>query len=163
MKISPRSLKEIAKILREEEQDRKNLSRDMYKNRQKSNVNEALMVENPGSLENLPKQFAEDIDDDVNNFVQSVFLGKIRTQIFKALASHMRQVGHIMSPTQWEDQLDNSDVFYGSEMELLTDIRQGILKYAEEVMAAAVESVSEESEEATPQTADVEPKYSEYE
>jgi hypothetical protein len=160
MKLTQRQLDKIAGLIDEEAKVRNELHESMYSNRKNSVLNESLMFEDRGSLKELPQSFVSDIDDDVNAYVQEQMLSKIRSKIFKSLSEYMRLSGYNMTPGQWHDELEGFDVHYESEMELMTDIREAILKYAKDVIEAAVMAIGPDEE---PSKEDLEPRYSEYE
>lgn len=146
-KISPKSLKEISNILKEETNFRKNAQKSMYENKKNSLMNESLMFEEDSSgLQDAPKKFIEDINDDITNHCRDL-VPEIRTIIYKSLASYMKLSGIVnMTPNAWMDELEAFDS-YEDEMEMATDISDAVMKYAEKVIKNAVTVVGPPEDE----------------
>jgi hypothetical protein len=157
MKLTQRQLDKINSLISEEADVRKNLHESMYENRKQSLITESLMFEAYRDVS--PESFVSDIEDYSTNYSQGL-ITTINTKLYKSLASFMKLSGvATMTPNSWMEELEAFDV-YEHEMQLANDIKVAIDDYAMALAKAAITVVGPPEDEAS---ADLEPRYSEYE
>jgi len=157
-KISPKNLKEITNILKEESTLRHNIRNEMYDSKKKSLMTESLMFE--GYSDVAPEDFVRDVNDDMKNYSRDL-ISVINTKLYRRLSSFMKLSGiATMTPNSWMDELEAFDV-YEHEMQLANDIKEALDTYALSLAKAAFTVVGPPEEEETEN--DVDPRYSEYE
>lgn len=163
MKLTQRQLDKIAGLINEEAEVRKNLHESMYESRKKSLLEQYLMFEGEGNLENLPKGFVDSISDDIANYSREVF-STVHSMIYESLATYMKSREFSeLDAGEWMDEIEPF-IEYEEQQNVAIDISERILAYAELIAtnAATVANPASPSKKDSP-VEDLEPRYSEFE
>jgi hypothetical protein len=146
MKLTNRQLKSVTDLLVKEENEKKHIQMNAFKNKKNSFINESFLFEDVTALENIPEQMFQNIDNFSTNYSQT-HLDKVRTPVYKLLANLLQKVtGESMDMNVLKEELEAFDV-YEYEMQLATDIKAAIDNYADAIAKAAITMVGDSSGE----------------
>lgn len=146
MKLTNRQLKSVTDLLVKEEDEKKRIQMNAFKNKKNSFINESFLFEDATTLANIPEQLLQNIDNFSTDYSQS-HLDKVRKEVYRTLASLLQKAtGQSMSGDILDEELEAYDV-YEYEMQLVTDIKAAIDNYADAIAKAAITMVGDSSSE----------------